>query len=109
LTKIGRTISGEGVISEKGYNLGAWEIVMKPKDKGGLGIINLSLQNNALLLKHLDKFYKEDIQLVKLIWKKYYLDRVPHLRRKKGSFWSKDILIFHIQYRGVAFLHPKQR
>ena len=41
---------------------------MKPKDKGGLGIINLSLQNEALLLKHLDKFYKkEDIQLVKLI------------------------------------------
>jgi len=81
--------------------LGAWKIVMKPKDKGGLGITNLSLQNNALLLKHLDKLYmKEDIQLVKLIWKKYYLDGVPHLRRKKGSFWSKDILRFHIQYRG---------
>jgi len=94
---------------KKGYNLVAWKIVMKPKDKGGLGIINLSLQNNALLLKHLDKFYKEDIQLVKLIWKKYYLDGVPHLRTKKGSFWSKDILRFHIQYRGVAFLHPKQR
>jgi hypothetical protein len=76
---------------------------MKPKDKGGLGIINLSLQNDALLLKHLDKFYKEDIQLVKLIWQKYYLDGVPHLRRKKGSFWWKDILRFHIQYRGVAF------
>ena len=90
--------------------MGAWKIAMKPKDKGGLGIINLSLQNDALLLKHLDKFYKkEDIQLVKLIWKKYYLDGVPHLRTKKGSFWSKDILRFHIQYRGVAFLHPKQR
>jgi len=78
--------------------LGAWKIVTKPKDKGGLGITNLSLQNDALLLKHLDKLYKkEDIQLVKLIWKKYHLDGVPHLRRKMGLFWSKDILRFHIQ------------
>jgi hypothetical protein len=26
-----------------GYNLAAWNLVMKPKDKGGLGIINLTL------------------------------------------------------------------
>jgi hypothetical protein len=41
----------------------------KPKRKGGLGIINLRRQNNALLLKHLDKFCKkEDIPWVNLIW-----------------------------------------
>jgi hypothetical protein len=32
----------------KGYNLVAWNMVMKPKDKGGLGVINLCLQNDAL-------------------------------------------------------------
>jgi hypothetical protein len=32
-------------------------MVCKQKDKGGLGIINLKIQNQALLLKHLDKFY----------------------------------------------------
>jgi hypothetical protein len=37
--------------------LAAWEMVCKQKDKGGLGIINLEIQNQALLLKHLDKFY----------------------------------------------------
>jgi hypothetical protein len=31
---------------KKGYNL-----VKKPKNKGGLGVINLSMQNDALLLK----------------------------------------------------------
>jgi hypothetical protein len=49
--------------NRKGYNLAAWELVRKPKDKGGLGVINLSIQNDALLLKQLDKFYcKENIQ-----------------------------------------------
>jgi mannosylglycoprotein endo-beta-mannosidase len=42
----------------KGYNLAAWGLVRRPKGKGGLGVINLSLQNDALLLKKLDKFYR---------------------------------------------------
>lgn len=68
----------------KGYNLAAWELVMRPKSKGGLGVINLSLQNDALLLKQLDKFYrKENVQWVKLIWNRYYTDAVPHLARER--------------------------
>jgi hypothetical protein len=31
--------------------------MMQPKEKGGLGIINLRLQNDALLSKQLFKFY----------------------------------------------------
>lgn len=42
---------------KKGGNLVAWPVVMQPKDKGGLGVLNLKLQNEALLLKNLDKFY----------------------------------------------------
>ena len=77
----------------KGYNLAAWDLVRRPKNKGGLGVINLSIQNDALLLKQLDKFYrKENIQWVNLIWQKYYIDVVPHLAKEKGSFWWKDIL-----------------
>jgi hypothetical protein len=37
--------------NSKRYNLAAWDLVRKPKDKGGLGVINLSIQNDALLLK----------------------------------------------------------
>jgi hypothetical protein len=92
---------------KKGYNLAAWDLVRKPKKKGSLGVINLSLQNDALLLKQLDKFYrKENIQSVSLIWEKYYPDGVPHLAREKGSFWWKDILRLHVQYRGVAICTP---
>jgi hypothetical protein len=90
-------------LSQKGYNLVAWDLVRKPKDKGGLRVINLSVQNDALLLKHLDKFYrKENVQWVKLIWDKYYENSVPHLAREKGSFWWKDILSLNVFYRGVA-------
>lgn len=59
--------------NRKGYNLAAWTSVMKPKDKGGLGVINLRLQNEGLLIKQLDKFFrKENVQWVKLILEKYY-------------------------------------
>jgi hypothetical protein len=82
---------------------------MKPKEKGSLGVINLSLQNDAILLKHLNKFFnKADIQWVNLIWAKYYPDGVPHLRRENGSFWWKDILRLHTQYRGVAICAPNR-
>jgi hypothetical protein len=40
----------------------AWRKGTRPKKKGGLGIIRLRSQNEALLIKHLNKFYnKEDI------------------------------------------------
>jgi len=37
--------------ANRGGHLVAWHHVQKPKDKGGLGIQNLRLQNDALLLK----------------------------------------------------------
>jgi hypothetical protein len=89
--------------NSKRYNLAAWDLVRKPKDKGGLGVINLSIQNDALLLKQLHKFYsKADTQWVAFIWQKYYSNTIPHLTREKGSFWWKDIFRLHSQYRGVA-------
>lgn len=59
---------------------------MEAKDKGGLGVVNLTLQNEALLLKELDKFYnKKDVQWVKEILNRYYTNGVPHLKGEKGS------------------------
>lgn len=68
-------------------------MVCKTKDEGGLGIINLELQNQALLMKNLDKFYNgREIPWVNLIWEKYYRnDKIPGTV-KKGSFWWRDIL-----------------
>lgn len=75
---------------KRGGNLVAWETVQKSKDKGGLGVINLRLQNDALLLKHLHKFYnQEDTPWVNLIRFKYYQHRVPHATREVGSFGGR--------------------
>ena len=48
-----------GDINRKGSCLVALETVCKPKDQGGLGIIDIDSQNNALLMKYLDKFYNQ--------------------------------------------------
>jgi hypothetical protein len=84
-------------------NLAAWPMVQKPKSKGGLGIINLRLQNDALLLKQLHKFYNhQDIPWINLIWQRYYVSKVPHASSEIGSFWWKDVLRLHDLYRGIA-------
>ena len=84
-------------------NLAAWSLVQKPKSKGGLGVINLRLQNDALLMKHLHKFYnKENIPWVQLVWFKYYSMKVPHASREVGSFWWKDVLRLNTLYRVIA-------
>jgi hypothetical protein len=45
---------------KKGGNLVAWDTVLRPKAKGGLGVFNLKLQNDALLIKHLHNFYSKE-------------------------------------------------
>ena len=68
--------------------MAAWPLVCRPKMKGGgLGILNPGLQNDALLLKYLNKFYnKADVPWVRLVWDSYYYQRVPHDTTLCGSF-----------------------
>lgn len=88
----------------KGGNLVAWQAVQRPKDKGGLGVLNLRLQNDALLIKQLHKFYNTvDVPWVNLIWSKYYTDRAPHCSRESGSFWWRDVLWLSTIYLGIAW------
>ena len=41
-------------VQVKGSALVAWTKVCRPKEQGGLGVLNLEVQNKALLLKNLD-------------------------------------------------------
>jgi hypothetical protein len=51
----------------------AWKLVCLPKEEGGLGVLDLTTHNEALLLKSLHKFYnKEDLPWVNLVWENYY-------------------------------------
>jgi hypothetical protein len=57
----------------------AWKLVCLPKEEGGLGVIDLRVQNEALLLKRLHKFFnKEDLPWVNLVWDNYYRNGKAH-------------------------------
>jgi hypothetical protein len=75
-----------GDINSKKPPLVAWNMVTKPKNKGGLGVINLRMQNEVMLLKNPHKFFnKADMSWVQLLWSQYYSNgKVPSIARKGG-------------------------
>jgi hypothetical protein len=88
-------------------SLAAWDMVCKPKMKGGLGIVDFQKKNEALLLKFLHKFYNKemDVPWVKLIWGSYYEHDVPHAAKVCGSYWWRDLIRLMDQYRSFATPH----
>jgi hypothetical protein len=91
------------VDTKKGGNLAAWSMVQKPKNKGGLGVSNILLQNDALLLKHLNNLYANvDVPWAKLVWSKYYSAKVSHGSSEVGSLWWKDVQRLHTIFRGIS-------
>lgn len=82
---------GSDINSSK-KSLVLWDRVCQPKSKGGLGVIDLRLQNNALLIKNLHKFYNRHPIPWVTLRSSYYVDKVPHALTLKGSFWWRDVL-----------------
>ena len=81
----------------------AWELVCRRKEEGGLGVLDLKRQNEALLMKNLDKFYnKKDIPWVTLVWEKHYHSGKLPNHTVKGSFWWRDILKLVEEYKKIA-------
>jgi hypothetical protein len=90
-------------VQARGNALISWDKVCKPKNQGGLGVLNLSIQNKALLLKNLDKFYnKHDVPWVNLIWEAYYSNGKLPDKLNVGSFWWKSHLKLLDLYKGMA-------
>jgi hypothetical protein len=93
-------------VQSRGPALIAWTTVCKPKDQGGLGILNLDTQNNALLLKNLHKFYNRlDIPWVNLVWSSYYSQGQLPGNHLEGSFWWKAHLKLLDKFKGISRCH----
>lgn len=76
-------------INSKKIPKAAWEMICIPKEEGSLGVIDLRKQNEALLLKNLDKFFNhKDIPWVSLVWEKHYPNGKLPYHTKKGCCWS---------------------
>src|SRR4051794_26456154 len=87
----------------RGASLVAWQKVCKPKNQGGLGVLDLEIQNKCLLLKNVHKlFNREDMPWVNLILNTYYANGVVPGQHFEGSFWWKSNLKLVDIYKGMA-------
>jgi hypothetical protein len=89
--------------------LAAWNLATKPKKMGGLGIINLHTQNDALLLKNLHKFYNRvDCPWVNLSWDNLYKNGKVLDHRPKGSLWWRAVLKHMNKFKGIAMVQLQE-
>ena len=89
-------------------SLAAWDLVCRPENRGGLGVLDLGIQNDALLIKHLFKFFnKADVPWVSLIWDTYYAASPPQVTQSCGSFWWRDVLMLYDKFCKVAVPHVR--
>jgi hypothetical protein len=90
-------------VQAKGNALVSWKKICRPKEQGGLGVLNLDIQNKTLLLKNLDKFFNNlDIPWVNLIRDTYYDEDNPPGIKIEGSFWWKSHLKLFDTYKALA-------
>jgi hypothetical protein len=61
----------QGSSDKHKYRLAKWDILCRPKDQGGLGILDLQLQNKCLLAKWIVSLLNTDGIWQKLLTKKY--------------------------------------
>lgn len=87
---------------EKGAALISWEKVSKPQTHGGLGALDITTHNQALLMKYLHKFLNgEDIPWVNIIWESHYSNNLPG-DKMVGSFWWTYVLMLLPTYKQFA-------
>jgi hypothetical protein len=61
----------QGSSQKHRYRLAKWDILCRPKDQGGLGILDLQLQNKCLLAKWLVNLLNTDGIWQSMLWNKY--------------------------------------
>ncbi|WVZ62677.1 hypothetical protein U9M48_012392 [Paspalum notatum var. saurae] len=81
----------QGNENKKKYSLAKWSILCRPKDQGGLGILDLNTKNSALLSKWLYKLLTSDGTWQQLLRNKYIGSKpLAQVEWKIGDshFWS---------------------
>ena len=88
------------------YHMAKWEMISRPKDQGGVGIINTRIMNDCLLVKWIWKIFSEPDDLwFKIIKAKYLGDGSFFDSKTKGSsqFWKGLHKVKHLFKWGAIF------
>jgi hypothetical protein len=83
-----------------------WDMVSRPRDQGGLGIINTRIMNGCLLVKWIWKIFQEPDELwFKIIKAKYLGDGAFFDSKTKNmsQFWQGLHKVKHLYDRGSYF------
>ena len=71
---------------KKKYRLTKWDYICRPKDQGGLGVLNLDIMNRCLLSKWLFKLLNGDGLWQNLLRNKYLKGKpLSHMSHKPGT------------------------
>jgi hypothetical protein len=92
---------------KKKYRLARWSILHKPISVGGMGIIDLDIQNKCLLSKWVIKLLNEDGLWQQILGKKYLKGKtLSQVVKKAGDshFWSilmvvKDLVLLRVRFK----------
>ena len=100
----------KGDINRRGSCLAAWETACKPKTKGGLGIIDTKSQNEALLMKFLDRFFNSADAMGDFNLDQILLQHTDSTTSQKSCrvFWWKEILKVFDKYQELAICTPNK-
>lgn len=89
-------------MDEKSTTLIGWDKICRPKQLGGLSILNVATRNKVLLMKNPHKFsHKENLPWINFIQEKYYISGPPS-DKLEGSFWWKAHLHLLDSYQQFA-------
>jgi hypothetical protein len=72
------------------YHMAKWEMVSRPKDQGGLGIINTKIMNECLLVKWIWKIFQQPEELWFIILKAKYLGENGFFDSRVGHNFGED-------------------
>jgi hypothetical protein len=97
----------EGQGNKRKYHLVSWQEICKPKDQGGLGVMNTKLMNQAVMLKWIWRILSgenENLLWLKLLRAKYRYNNFFFSNPTGGSpFWHSLHKLKHLFKLGAKF------
>ena len=81
----------QGSEEKKKYRLTKWNVICRPRDQGGLGVLDLEVQNKCMLSKWIFKLFNEDGMWQQMLRNKYLANKtLTQVQAKPGDshFWS---------------------